>query len=171
MKRLLGVAVLLAALAALGVSVAAADTGGTDRPFKGKIVGSASFRPDSGCLPTGLRTLSTAEGTASHLGRVSMSSRHCTPPANAITGGEMTLVAANGDELRMTYAGTCSAPPFPPVGGVITCTTHDVVVGGTGRFADATGEAHFTALVTNAGLGPPPPDWPATWIWDGTLSY
>jgi hypothetical protein len=166
MKRLLGVAVLLAALAAFAVTVAAADTGGTDRPFKGKVVGSAAVAPDANC-PIGLRTVSEGSGTGSHLGLVSMSSHHCTPVANAIAG-QMTLVAANGDELHMTYSGTCSAPPFPPVGGVITCTTHNVVVGGTGRFGDATGEVHLTALVTFAGFGAP---LPATWTWDGTLSY
>lgn len=169
MKQLLGVAALLAASAAFAVTAAIADTGGTDRPFTGTIAGSATFPLDASCPFTGRRTWSEASGTASHLGLVTMVSNHCTPPANAITGGQMTLVAANGDELHMTYSGTCSAPPFPPVGGVITCSTDNVIVGGTGRFADATGEAQMTAHVTNAGFGAP--EWPATWTWQGMLSY
>lgn len=166
MRRLLGVAALLAALGALGVAAAAADTGGTDRPFKGTLVGSATFPADPSC-PIGLRTVSEGSGTASHLGLVRMTSSHCTPATDLLTGGEMTLLAANGDELHMTYSGTSG--PFPPVGGVITVYSHNVIVGGTGRFADATGEADFTALVTFAGFGVPV--WPITWTWDGTISY
>jgi len=167
MKRLLGAALLLAALAAFAVAVAAADTGGTDRPFKGTLFGSATVAPDASC-PIGLRTVSEGSGTGSHLGLVSMSSHHCTPVANAIAG-QMTLGAANGDELHMAYSGTCSAPPFPPVGGLITCNTENVVVGGTGRFVNATGQAHVTALVTWTGFGAPL--LPAIWTWDGTISY
>jgi hypothetical protein len=169
MKKLLGALALLAALMALGVAAATAGTGGADRPFQGTLAGSAAFLPDSTCPPTDRRTWSEASGTASHLGRVTMVSNHCTPPANALTGGRMTFVAANGDELYMTYSGTCSAPPFPPVGEVFTCTTDNVIVGGTGRFADATGLVHITAHVTNAGFGAP--EWPVTWTWVGTLGY
>ena len=169
MKRLLAALVLLVALAALGVSAALADSGGTKRPFQGTIAGSATFSLDATCPFTGRRTSSAASGVASHLGLVTMVSDHCTPPANDVTGGHMTFVAANGDELHMTYSGTCTAPPFPPLGETLTCTTHNVIVGGTGRFADATGEIHLTALVTNAGFGAP--EWPATWTWEGTLSY
>lgn len=168
MKKLLGAVVLLAALMAFIVTAATADTGGTDRPFTGTLVGSASVAPDENC-PIGLRTLSEGSGTASHLGLVAMVSNHCTPPANAITGGHMTFAAANGDELHMTYSGTCAAPPFPPVGEVFTCSTDNVIVGGTGRFADATGEAQLTAHVTWTGFGAPL--LPATWTWDGTISY
>jgi hypothetical protein len=168
MKKLLGVAALLVALTAFAVTAAAADTGGTDRPFTGTLVGSATVAPDANC-PIGLRTVSEGSGTGSHLGLVAMTSSHCTPVANEIGPGQMTLVAANGDEVHMTYSGTCSAPPFPPVGEPITCNTENVVVGGTGRFANATGEAHVTALVTWTGFGAPL--LPATWTWDGTISY
>ena len=168
MNKLLGAVVLLAALMAFVVTAATADTGGTDRPFKGTLVGSAAVAPDASC-PIGLRTWSEGSGTASHLGFVSMSSSHCTPATNVIAGGQMTLVAANGDEVHTTYSGTCNPFPLPPVGETITCTTPGVIVGGTGRFANATGEAHMTALVTWTGFGAPV--LPATWTWDGTLSY
>ena len=72
----------------------------------------------------------------------------------------MTLVAANGDEVHLTYAGTCD--PLPPsVGETLTCNTDSVIVGGTGRFANATGEAQVTGVVTYAGIGVPV--WPVTW--------
>lgn len=168
MKKLLGAVVLLAALMALVVTAAAADTGGSDRPFTGSLAGAAWVTPDSSC-PIGLRTVSESSGRASHLGLVSMSSSHCTPVTNVITGGQMTLVAANGDQVYATYSGTCVPFPLPPVGETITCHTPNVIVGGTGRFANATGEAHVTALVTWTGFGAPV--LPATWRWDGTISY
>ena len=169
MKKLFSAAVLFAALAAFVVTAAAADTGGSDRPFTGTVSGSATFPEDSTCPFTGRRTWSEASGVASHLGLVTMASNHCTPPADLITGGHMTLVAANGDEVHMTYSGTASAPPFPPVGETLTVNSENVIVGGTGRFANATGQAHVTALVTFAGFGVPV--WPITWTWDGTISY
>lgn len=169
MKKLFGLAALLAAFAGFAVTAATADTARTARPFTGTLVGSATFPEDPSCPLTGRRTWSEASGTASHLGLVTLVSNHCTPPANEITGGQMTLVAANGDELHMTYSGTCTAPPFPPVGEVLTCSTDNVIVGGTGRFADATGEAQVTAYVTNAGFGAP--EWPITFTWVGTLGY
>ena len=165
MRRLLGVAVLLCALVALLVTAAAADTGGTERPFTGKLAGSATFPDDPSC-PLRFRTVSEGSGTASHLGRVSMTSNHCFDLPNLMTQGQFTLVAANGDELHMTYGGTCN-PPIPPLGGITTCVANNVIVGGTGRFADATGEAEVTGLVTNTGA----PPFPITWTWDGTLSY
>ena len=167
MKKLLAAVVLLAALMAFVVTAAAADTRGTDRPFKGTLVGSATVAPDASC-PIGLRTVSEGSGTGSHLGLVSMSSGHCTPVTNVIAG-QMTLVAANGDEVHATYSGTCEPFPLPPVGETITCNTENVIVGGTGRFANATGEAHMTALVTWTGFGAPL--LPANWTWDGTISY
>ena len=167
MKKLLRVATLLAALTAFAVTAAAADIGGSDRPFTGTLVGAAWVAADADC-PIGLRTVSEGSGTARHLGLVSMSSRHCTPVTNVIAG-QMTLVAANGDEVHATYSGTCEPFPLPPVGETITCNTENVIVGGTGRFADATGEAHMTALVTWTGFGAPL--LPAAWTWDGTISY
>ena len=54
----------------------------------------------------GLRTDSAATGTASHLGQVSMTTQHCTPAGQEITGGEMILVAANEDKLYIEYSVT-----------------------------------------------------------------
>jgi len=162
--------VALIALAVFASAALSAD-GGTDRPFTGTLAGSATFPEDSTCPFTGWRTWSEGSGTASHLGLVSMSSNHCVVPIDGLPigmQGEMTLVAANGDEVHMTYTGTCGPFPFPPVGETITCNSENVIVGGTGRFANATGEAHVTALVTFAGGVPV---WPITWTWDGTLSY
>jgi hypothetical protein len=169
MKKLLAAAVLLAALAAFAVTSAAAKTGGTDRPFKGKVVGAASAVTESSCLPlTPVRTYVEGSGVASHLGRVSMTSNHCPLLDGWNVDGHMTLVAANGDELHMTYEVVSDPAGIPTPGTVITATGDYVIVGGTGRFANATGEVDGTTLVTFTGLGTP---WPFTMTWDGTLSY
>jgi hypothetical protein len=169
MKKLLVAAVLLVALTAFAVASAAADTGGTDRPFTASLVGSAGAVPDSSCpFPPGVRTYTEGSGVASHLGLVSMTGNHCPLLDGRSVGGQMTLVAANGDELHMTYEGVSDPVGLPPPGTVITFTSDNVIVGGTGRFANATGEVHETVLVTFTGLGTP---WPFTSTWDGTLSY
>lgn len=168
MKKLLGAAALLAALATLAVTAAAAETGGTDRPFTGTLAGVAWAVPGSSCLPLApVRTYSEASGVASHLGRVGMTSDHC-PTDTGLTGGHMTFVAADGDELHMTYEGTSDPPGVPTPGAVVTVTVDVVIDGGTGRFANATGAADMTGLVTFTGLATP---WPATWTWTGTVSY
>ena len=151
----LAVAVALAVFTPRALSAA----GGTDRPFKGSAVGSANFLPDPSC-PLGFRSVLETSGTASHLGLASFSSNHCFALPNLITEGQGTFVAANGDELYLTYVGTCNPPDFA------TCITDNVVVGGTGRFANATGEFQITALITN--IAPPRP---VTLTWEGTLSY
>lgn len=78
------------------------------------------------------------EGRATYLGAFTGTVEHCTqaidPQAGLFTtsDGILTFTAANGDELRGTYAGT----PAPDGG------TNEMIVfaGGTGRFASASGE-------------------------------
>lgn len=140
-------------------AVALSATRGTDRPFRGSTIGLANFLPDPSC-PLGFRSATETSGTASHLGLVSFSSNHCFAPPNLITQGQGTLVAANGDELYVTYTGTCNPPDFA------TCITDNVVVGGSGRFANASGEYRLTALITNTA-----PPRPVAMTWAGTLGY
>jgi len=169
MKKLLGVAALLVALAAFAVTAAAADTGGTDRPFTATLAGEASAVPDSSCpFPPGVRTYTEASGVTSHLGLVSVTGSHCPLLDGRSVDGQTTLVAANGDELYMTYEGVSDPVGIPEPGTVITFMSDNVIVGGTGRFASATGEVDVTVLVTFTGLGTP---WPFTMTWDGAISY
>jgi hypothetical protein len=80
-----------------------------ERPFKGTVTGEVVFPEDTTC-PIGLRTDSSATGTASHLGRTIMTSEHCTPAGAQITGGVMKLIAANKDEVDINYWGTAQNP-------------------------------------------------------------
>lgn len=74
-------------------------------------------------------------GQAAHLGAVTGSAEHCTQidfstGASWIIDGQMTWVTPGGDELWATYEST----PAPDGLEQVTFT------GGTGRFAEATGE-------------------------------
>ncbi len=119
----------------------------------------------------GLQTRSEATGTATHLGRTTCATWHCTPLGDQITGGTGTLTAANGDQVFVTYSGTAPfnlATAVPgvtaiPMGGPFT------IVGGTGRFAGASGSGTMNATVLFEGLNVQ--YWPGTWSWTGTISY
>lgn len=146
------------------------DANSSSRPFRGMLTGEVTFPfvgdecPASDIFFGGLRTDSAATGTVSHLGRVEMTSQHCTPAGVAIEGGEMTLEAANGDELYLAYAGT--APPPGPDGVIVVSVDFDIT-GGTGRFEHATGGGQATAYVVFEGFDDP--SWPATWVWNGAV--
>ena len=84
----------------------------------------------------------------SHLGRTTLEGVLEINVATGTQRGERTLTAANGDELYMEIAGT-STPSGP---GLVSFSATFTIVGGTGRFANATGlgRAEGTAnLVTS----------------------
>lgn len=95
-------------------------------------------------------------GEGARLGDLTWSVEHCsrftpTGPNMAGTGsyadGVMTYVAANGDELHLTHTGT-----FEIVDGVSYIEGTATIVGGTGRFAGASGsltETGFQPLATD----------------------
>jgi hypothetical protein len=169
MKRIILIAVACALV--LLVFTAAASAKRVDRPFKGCVSGQVVFTPDPASpSPTGLWTDSSAVGCVSHLGRTVMSSRHPTPTGDTITGGNMKLVAANGDEVWIAYSGSA---PFPVMGvpSTIVVAVDFTIVGGSGRFAHASGGGKMTGYVEFPGeltLGP----WPAHWTWHhATIRY
>jgi hypothetical protein len=93
--------------------------------------------------PPGYIFLSSATeaGHATHLGRFEAGFSHCIDPiTNAYAAGLRTLTAANGDELWLEYSGQAQylAPPAATL--PYSFTGPVTVVGGTGRFAGATGE-------------------------------
>ena len=166
-------ALLASILALFTVTGTAASADETQLPFKGTLAGSVSFAPaDPGMdctyppAPGGpLMTLSEGVGTASHLGRVSMSSVHC---SGDLLDGRMVLTAANGDQVFLDYSGPCT--PFPPPTPDITCDLETEVAGGTGRFEGADGEVDLAAHVIFPGaLGPDP--WVGHWDWEGWITY
>jgi hypothetical protein len=168
MRRFLVILVLCAL--ALAVFATAASAKSVTRPFKGLVSGEVVFTPDSQSpSPTGLWTDSSAVGTVSHLGMTMMTGRHPKPTGTDIAGGEMKLVAASGAEVWITYGGYA---PYPEIGvpSTIVVDVDFTIVGGTGRFAHATGGGAMTGYVEFPGeltLGP----WPAHWTWKATIRY
>ena len=168
MRRFLVIAMMCAL--ALVVFTAAASAKSVTRPFKGLVSGKVVFTPDAASpSPTHLWTDSSAVGNVSHLGLTVMTSRHPTPTGETISGGHMKLVAANGDEVWIAYGGSA---PYPVIGvpSTIVVAVDFTIVGGTGRFAHASGGGGMTGYVEFPGaltLGP----WPAYWTWKATIGY
>lgn len=159
--------VLWMALALLLIAIPAAGAKSNARPFKGSMSGSITFEADLGCInPPLMRTDSQATGNVSHMGRSTMTSSHCTPSAGEIEGGEMTLTAANGDQVFMDYMGTAQPPDED---GIIVVDVEFVITGGDGRFDGATGGGDMTGFIVFEGIDDP--EWPASWVWQGTIGY
>lgn len=116
------------------------------RPFMGNMSGEATFDFISGaCLNvTGApwQTLSSFSGTLTHLGQAEWHTSHCTTlDGLQLVNGAGTLVAANGDEIWMTYTADLishDALPAPPM--QLVYLQVNIVTGGTGRFEGASGE-------------------------------
>lgn len=114
-------------------------------PIKGTVLGEHG-PPDvdaPGCPDWAeWRYSSAGEGRVSHLGRVEYSLTQCTVPGpDGVTSeGTITFVAANGDELLIAHtmlSQMVQEPGAPPDGFVFEGEW--TAVGGTGRFANATG--------------------------------
>ena len=84
----------------------------------------------------------TAEGTATHLGRYTATFVAVAPLEGNTGAGEYRFTAANGDQFVATFAGTAT----PDGSGNLIFTEVLTIVGGTGRFASATGT--FTMIKT-----------------------
>lgn len=169
---------LMAVLATIvGVVAASAPAGAAEhgRPFKATFSGATTgitFAPGfdfvtnptatstfDGRCPSGASWLIDNEGTGhgTQLGSFSWSSTHCTlltslnPPDATLYAGRLTFVAADGDILRETYDG---------VGGLVLrgenlcADTTAMFVGGTGRFAHASGGAFERSCWPAAIQGP-----------------
>jgi hypothetical protein len=107
-----------------------------ERPLTGTC--ETSFAPLTLPPPPIIRQVDQGVCTLSHLGRTTMYAvQDIDPVAGTQRSVEITFTAANGDVLRATSAGT-NTPNGPGVAFQATMT----FVGGTGRFANAIGEAY-----------------------------
>jgi hypothetical protein len=77
-----------------------------------------------------------------------------------LTTGTQTFTAANGDQIFSTFSGFI---PDPDANGTLLITNNNIITGGTGRFAGATGNfvAHVIQSSSPAG----------TVTFDGTICY
>jgi hypothetical protein len=164
----------MAALVAVALCLAfAAPVAAKDpvRPFGGSFTTRDTYDLTHPGCPSGafLKADIIGKGQLQHLGLTRIHMTHCTW-LNFATGagwtdtGDMTLTAANGDRLFLHYQATFQMDPWPDF---ITSTIDSLpwtVVGGTGRFAHASGSGGGTNFaVMAAGT--------ATYWLSGTISY
>jgi len=111
---------------------------GTSRPFKGSCA--LTFVPTS--PPPIVHQTDTGTCHITHLGLTAFYGEQDINVAAGTQSGWRRLTAANGDELHFTHVGT-SGPAGP---GLVSFVAQMTIVGGTGRFAGATGSARGTGL-------------------------
>jgi hypothetical protein len=162
MRRKFPLVVALAAMIMALTAGTAMAGPSTPRPFKAEFSGATSdiqFAPGfdfvtnpwatgtfDGRCPGGASWVIyfAGSGQGTHLGRFTWTSGHCsrvtslTPPNVEITDGQLQFVTANGDVLDETYV---AAGPLTPVGDQVCADTAATFIGGTGRFANASGSA------------------------------
>jgi len=170
--------ILIPALVAFALLVAASVPAGAMRgerpevPMKGFITSvESSFDPaaatDDRCPTIGGDVADVVSsfsgfGKATHLGKFTWESSHCTSFGGGFYGdGFMTIVAANGDILQGVYGDglVLGGPPVAPIVDQVT-----FVDGGTGRFAHASGGVSEVGTV----------DFTTFQIalkWSGTIAY
>ena len=141
----IGLALLLSVALVLPVSA------GDPRPVRGQFGGSG-VNVDPRC-PDALTIGFAIEGTLSHLGRMTGGGSNCTEftlgtNAVPIWSGIAVVTAADGSTLSLAYEGQQGAP----ANGVASFYHSDTVVGGTGRFAGATGPLTIEGLINFTGF-------------------
>ena len=117
------------------MSVSAASSrgkSGVQLPFRGTFTTASTGLP----APPVLEFDGTGSGTATRLGRFTVVVRETVSLITATSTGTMNFTAANGDRLFTTTTGAEDA--FVPPNESHT-TVIATIVGGTGRFASATG--------------------------------
>jgi len=145
-----------------------------DVPFKGTAAGVTIYDASNpkGCAavpgqPFAITTRSEATGTASHLGLTQFSAAHCQTMAGMV--GDVTLTAANGDQLFATYlAHRVETGPLI-VGEYLYISAPLTFAGGTGRFEHATGTGEMMGAILWEGFADL--ESPATFQWEGRINY
>jgi len=143
MRRIIESLVASLTVMAIVVSVGLTPASAKEQvPFKAHFSGSLSFTDESHIQLTG-----TDKG-ASHLGRSTSSSTVAIVGPSACEGGFAvqsveTLTAANGDQLTWTVDDEACPTATSGVFRIFGAYT---VVGGTGRFAGATGQGTIDCL-------------------------
>lgn len=124
-----------------------------DRPFALNGAGVATFTVNEAGIPVSAEVTSTSNAT--HLGLCTTVGTVNYVPANdpehpgrLLSSGSGTITAANGDTLLIQFSGVLD-PPEPGSATAIDKPTFQFV-GGTGRFAGASGSAESVVIVNLA---------------------
>ena len=141
----------LAAGLALAVTVVLGLVGpvaaGEQVPFKGTLEGSFTVIP---VPPPSINRLLEATGHATQLGDFTYDFPHSvdrsvTPPTGV---GISTFTAANGDQVFAFMSGQATLV----MPGLLLGVEHGTILGGTGRFADASGSFVIERLIDTVNL-------------------
>jgi hypothetical protein len=164
-KRGIAAGVILVLVLCLTLLAFSATAGAKTRarPFHGFMPGTVTFVP-SADSPTGMFTISDAAGQVSHMGASVLYGKH---PSAFDFAGDMSLTAANGDTILISYYGGGALPPN--VGDWYDLWTVATIAGGTGRFAHVSGDIDMAVSLQFMGLGTPV--WPAIFEFTGTIRY
>ena len=123
----------------------AVSTSTVPRPMSGSC--ETTFAPPPFPLPASIRQVDEGTCQLAHLGRATL---YSDKTISLATGTQIThtlrLTAANGDEVHATGTGR-NAPAGP---GQVGFTATMTIAGGTGRFADATGELRIEGVASLA---------------------
>jgi hypothetical protein len=132
-------------LALLGAVVAPAEADSLDATGTGTAIGVPTADPNIYTVTV------TAEGHSALLGKFRVRAHHFTDVStNTFLDGVITFEGAHG-RLFGTYVGTELAGGSPDT---LTISGTVTFLGGTGRFAGATGEADFTGELHIIGIAP-----------------
>jgi hypothetical protein len=117
-------------------------------PFKGALKGTYTSTPVPPFPPRFVDVLLTASGQATQLGRFTLGFPARVDISNVptVAAGTCTFTAANGDTIlaEIIGEGTAVAP------GLLRVVDKGKIVGGTGRFAGASGEFVMVRLLDQA---------------------
>src|SRR5215475_13248925 len=102
-------------------------------PFKGTLQGDDV---DSDFTGTSVVVTTSGPGNGTHLGRFSFTQKVTVNFTNGTSAGSAHFLAANGDSIDTTVAGSGHPTGTP---GEISITDVHTITGGTGRFAEAQG--------------------------------
>ena len=147
MKRILN-STLIALIAFL--LVGSLPVAAQERPFALNGNGVATFTVNEAGIPVRAEVVTSA--TATHLGLcTTIGVVNFTPandpehPGRMLSSGSGTITAANGDKINIEFTGVLD----PPAPGSATAIDRPVFqfVGGTGRFANATGGADAVVVI------------------------
>ena len=132
------------ALASASSHRAVAQHSATSVPLKGSCA--LTFTGPAIPRPPIIHQIDTGTCHLTHMGLTEFYGEQDINVVNGTQSGWRTLTAANGDKLYLTHVGT-SAPAGP---GLISFVAQFTIVGGTGRFAGATGSGLGTGIATLA---------------------
>jgi hypothetical protein len=163
LRRILLVSSLAVALGVIGPVATAGAANTVNRPILGIARGTTTVDLVSGAGTT--VNVGYFLGIGVFLGSSNATFAYTSATAFSATGTG-TLLTANGNELFFTSSGTGTLS-----GAAVTATTVDTIIGGTGRFAGASGVIKITAKGTSSQTVGSTETFTTFGLWTGSISY